>query len=157
MARRSIGWNTSRTSSITRVDGSIEMRRNRRALGRIGTGRLSSVCSSSHVRLVAHLKPRPAGRGNIVHLTERGAAERNRVVQQAVHRFFFCPTEPLAHWSSAKYAAVDRESILNALDPLDRLTTAWARTKARQRERPDEEVEFRQPPCRVNPLHSDDR
>jgi hypothetical protein len=40
-------------------------------------------------------------------------------VLQAVHRFFFCPTEPLAHWTLADYADADTMSILNSLDALD--------------------------------------
>lgn len=78
-----------------------------------------SLALSSRVRLVAHGKPRPAGRGNIIYLTERGTETCNRLVLQAVHRFFFCPTEPLAQWTLANYADDDTMSILDCLDALD--------------------------------------
>jgi hypothetical protein len=78
-----------------------------------------SFAVSSRVRLVAHQKPRPEGRGNIIYLTERGTETCNRLVLQAVRRFFFCPTEPLAHWTLANYADDDTMSILDSLDALD--------------------------------------
>jgi hypothetical protein len=39
-----------------------------------------SLALSSRVRPVAHAKPRPAGRGNIIHLSERATETCNRVV-----------------------------------------------------------------------------
>jgi hypothetical protein len=78
-----------------------------------------SLALSSRVRLVAHAKPRPTGRGNIIHVTDRGAEACNRVVLQAVHRFFFCPTQALAEWTVANYADADTASVMDALDALD--------------------------------------
>lgn len=78
-----------------------------------------SLALSSRVRLVAHAAPRPEGRGNIIYLSERETEACNRVVLQAVHRFFFCPTQSLAEWTLTNYADADTESVLAALDAPD--------------------------------------
>jgi hypothetical protein len=78
-----------------------------------------SLALSSRVRLVVHAKPRAAGRGNVIYLSDRGAEVCNRAVLRAVHRFFLCPTQALAEWTIANHVEASATRVLEALDSLD--------------------------------------
>jgi hypothetical protein len=77
-----------------------------------------SMALSSRVRLVAHGKPRVAGKGNVIYLNDRGAEVCNRAILRAVRRFFFCPTQALAEWAIANHTEASAASVLGALDSL---------------------------------------